>query len=262
VVDNDDAFIHIGPDHPEFVHYTQKNHTMELLMQQAGQVWFSTANLAQAYKHIERPRHVVENTLDARIWRDYRQERPLIGQQDCVRMVYMGTATHDADFDMIMPALDALAQERPDSFELTLISAVRNPPERSWLRVLQPDVNARVYPRFVRWFVRQPHWDVGLSPLVDNPFNRCKSDIKFLDYAALGVLPVLSDIAAYNGDAKTHGLAITAENSTEGWLAALTEAVTEIKAHRHTVRRAQEFVWSQRSGEQGAARQWELLQML
>lgn len=262
VVDNDDAFIHIGADHPEFVHYTQKNHTMELLMQQAGQIWFSTANLAQAYKHIERPRHVVENTLDARIWRDYRQDRPLVGQNPVVQMVYMGTSTHDADFDMIMPALDALAKERPNSFELTLISAVRNPPKRNWLRTLQTKENARVYPRFVRWFVQQPHWDVGLSPLVDSPFNRCKSDIKFLDYAGLGVLPVLSDMAAYNGDAKAHGLAVMAENSTEGWLAALTEAVSEIKTHRETVRRAQDFVWSQRSAEQMAVQQWELLQAL
>lgn len=262
IVDNDDAFTKIDPAHPEFATYTHKNIVMEQLMQHAAQLWFSTSELADAYKHIKAPRHVVENALDARIWRNYRQERPLIGQHKAVRMVYMGTFTHDADFDMIMPALDALAKERPDSFELTLISAVRKPPKRSWLKALQPEVNARMYPRFVRWFMKQPHWDVGLAPLIDNPFNRCKSDIKFLDYAALGVLPVLSDMAAYNGDAKKHGLAIMAENSTDGWIIALSEAVMRVKEHRDTVRRAQEFVWSSRSGEQMAARQWELLNML
>jgi hypothetical protein len=262
VVDNDDAFVRIDPAHPEFAHYTQKNLLMEQLMQQADQLWFSTAELAQAYAHVGVPGFVVDNALDARIWRNYRNERPMIGQRNVAQMVYMGTTTHDADFEMIMPALDALAKAKPNSFELTLVSAVRNPPRRGWLRVLQTEEGARVYPRFVRWFLQQPHWDVGLSPLVDNPFNRCKSDIKFLDYAALGILPVLSDMAAYNGDAKAHDLAIMAENSTEGWLTALTDAVENIKTHRDTVQRAQEFVWSQRSGEQLAARQWELLSAL
>lgn len=262
IVDNDDAFTRIDPAHPEFAAYTQKNLVMEQLMQQASQLWFSTAELAEAYGHIDVPSYVVENALDARIWRNYRQERPLIGQRKVVQIVYMGTSTHDADFEMILPALDALAKEKPNSFELTLISAVRNPPRRSWIKLLNTEENARVYPRFVRWFVKQPHWDVGLSPLTDNPFNRCKSDIKFLDYAALGILPVLSDMAAYNGDAKELGLAIMAENGSDSWFTALCEAVETIKEHRETVRKAGEYVWSRRSGEQMAARQWSLLNTL
>ena len=40
-------------------------------------------------------------------------------------MVYMGTATHDADFALILPALDRLAAEMHGRFDLTLIGAVR-----------------------------------------------------------------------------------------------------------------------------------------
>ena len=39
--------------------------------------------------------------------------------------------------------------------------------------------------------------DIGLAPLKDTPYNRCRSDIKFLEYAAHGVLPVLQDLSPY-----------------------------------------------------------------
>ena len=262
ILDNDDAFVKIDPNHPEFSLYTQKNLIMEQVMQQCDQLWFSTQALADAYGHIEKPRHVVENALDPRIWRNYRETRPLIGERNVAQMVYMGTSTHDDDFNMIMPALDAVAEAMPNSFELTLISAVRNPPKRSWLKVVQtPDI-ARVYPRFVRWFVQQPPWDIGLSPLVDNPFNRCKSDIKFLDYLGLEILPVLSDMEAYNGDAKAQALAVMAENTTQGWVDALSDAIENIESHRARVVAGREYLWQQRSTKQMAARQWELIEQL
>ena len=38
---------------------------------------------------------------------------------------------------------------------------------------------------------------VGIAPLEDNSFNRCRSDVKFLEYAAHGAAPVLADVACY-----------------------------------------------------------------
>jgi tetratricopeptide (TPR) repeat protein len=39
--------------------------------------------------------------------------------------------------------------------------------------------------------------DIGIAPLQDNPYNRCRSDIKFLEYASRGVVPVLSSLTPY-----------------------------------------------------------------
>jgi len=39
--------------------------------------------------------------------------------------------------------------------------------------------------------------DIGLAPLLDNPYNHCRSDVKFLEYASRGVVPVLSHITPY-----------------------------------------------------------------
>ena len=41
------------------------------------------------------------------------------------------------------------------------------------------------------------HLDVGIAPLEDTPFNRSRSDIKFLEYAAHGVVPVVQETGPY-----------------------------------------------------------------
>ena len=45
---------------------------------------------------------------------------------------------------------------------------------------------------------------VGLAPLGDTEFNRCRSDVKFLEYASHSVVPVLADAAPYRAHGR-HG---------------------------------------------------------
>jgi processive 1,2-diacylglycerol beta-glucosyltransferase len=46
--------------------------------------------------------------------------------------------------------------------------------------------------------------DIGLAPLEDNPYNQCRSDVKFLEYASRGVVPVLRSLTPYRASAE-HG---------------------------------------------------------
>lgn len=46
--------------------------------------------------------------------------------------------------------------------------------------------------------------DIGIAPLQENPYNHCRSDVKFLEYASRGVVPVLRSLTPYKASAK-HG---------------------------------------------------------
>ena len=46
--------------------------------------------------------------------------------------------------------------------------------------------------------------DIGIAPLQDNPYNRCRSDVKFLEYASRGVVSVLSSLTPYKASVQ-HG---------------------------------------------------------
>ena len=46
--------------------------------------------------------------------------------------------------------------------------------------------------------------DIGIATMLDTPYNHCRSDIKFVEYASRGVVPVLSAITPYTKHA-VHG---------------------------------------------------------
>jgi hypothetical protein len=211
VVDVDDAFVAMD-DHPEAETYRPLNAAIEHAIAASAETWFSTPELAQLYGHVAHRHAVMPNALDPRIWRDWRNPRPESFHQDKVRMLYMGTGTHGPDFAAIRPALDRLWQEREGRFDVTLIGIAPNIEPAPWLHRLSPPAEAVAYPRFVRWLRGQGPFDIGLAPLADTIFNSAKSDIKLLDYCALGLLPVVQDCAAYRLDRAAAGVAIYASD--------------------------------------------------
>jgi len=252
VVDNDDAFSLLDESHAEHSTKDQKHEALEYLLKKADQVWVSTNALAKLYKDQASSIHVIKNTLDERIWKH--DISPATGDQ--LQMVYMGTATHDADFDLLMNALDIVERRFPGKFQLTVIGvSSRALPDRPWIHRLYQPPGGAIYPNFVDWFVKQGPFDLGLCPLIDTPFNSCKSDIKCLDYIALGALPVASNVPAY----KTQTLGkyiIRLDNTEEAWVEGLTRILRDIAAFREqrhaTTTDAQTYLWSKRSSEVAA----------
>jgi hypothetical protein len=243
VTDIDDAFRSIGADHPEAAFYRPLVAALDRAVAASAETWFSTAEAARIYAGIAHTPCLLPNALDPRLWRDWRAERPAILTGDRVRMLYMGTYTHDADLERVRPALDRLHDERPGSFELTLIGVAAETALAPWLARLSPPADAVAYPRFVRWLRAQGPFDVGLAPLADSGFNRAKSDVKLLDYAALGLLPVVEDAAAYRADPHAGHIAVHAGD----WYEALRRVLDDRDERRRRALRATDHLWRSRA---------------
>ncbi len=251
IIDSDDAFNVIDRSHPEHNEQRERVAAFELLLQEADSVWLSTEALVDVYPKTQQKPIVIQNYLDSRIWKG-----PGVKSNDASRinMVYMGTATHDADLEMIMPALRKLNKQYPDSFMLHVIGVSSALPNEPWITRLQPNKTS-LYPLFVKWFIRQGPFDIGLSPLVDSAFNRCKSDIKCLDYFAVGAVPVVSDITPYSTP-ELAKLIIKVPNNSDEWFAVLADIVKDPVASRKrlaaTQEQANDYVWAKRSVESAA----------
>ncbi|MCW5718598.1 MAG: hypothetical protein KIS68_12285 [Bauldia sp.] len=234
VVDCDDDFRLLDP---------ARAAALDLLMRRADQVWFSTAVLQETYRHAADDRGVVvPNALDPRLWGPPPPERPRAGPG--VRILYMGTLTHDADFAAILPALDAFAATRPGT-ELCLIGAVTRDPGRSYSRIVPVPPHAVEYPLFVRWLQQQGPFDLGIAPLADRPFNAAKSDIKLLDYCALCLPALVADMPPYRDPVRPDDIAQRVANDTGSWLEALLAFdPADTAAGRQ---RRLDYAWNQRS---------------
>jgi tetratricopeptide (TPR) repeat protein len=96
--------------------------------------------------------------------------------------------------------------------------------------------------------------DVGIAPLIDNPYNQCRSDIKFVEYASRGVVPVLAAVTPYLENAVQASTAFMFHDEEE--LQAVLLRLTQQPELRQVVAgRAQAYVRQQRlEGQQAGAR--------
>jgi glycosyltransferase involved in cell wall biosynthesis len=107
---------------------------------------------------------------------------PEPGLNDDLRVVYHGVPRRLRDYEVARPAVDRVARSRPDLRRIWLGAAAQSSVTefvdevRPWVNGLAAFGAALVAAR--------P--DVGLAPLLDEPFNRAKSELHWLEYSMAG----------------------------------------------------------------------------
>jgi GT2 family glycosyltransferase/glycosyltransferase involved in cell wall biosynthesis len=196
----------------------------------ADAVTVSTPALLERFKPINPRTHIVPNRLDAELWRigKPRLSGPGVFTRqpgDPIRIGYIGTPTHDQDLAVIAEAMRRIEQEYGKRVEIEVIGAFQHSTPLFGKRVGLPKRND--YPGFVDWLQRRVHWDIGVIPLADDAFNRSKSHLKFLEYAALGLSAVVSRVESYTSVCRHEENALLVDNSTEAWVQALRRLIED-----------------------------------
>jgi glycosyltransferase involved in cell wall biosynthesis len=145
---------------------------------------------------------------------------------------WMGTRTHDADLAAIAPALHELARRHGPRVRFECVGVLEHPTSRGLLDGLDvhyvtPRPQELEYPLFMLWFTSRIHWDIGLAALADTPFTRGKSDLKSLDYAAIGAAGIYSDVPAYRNGVVHGETGWLVANTAEDWTDGLDRLVTD-----------------------------------
>jgi glycosyltransferase involved in cell wall biosynthesis len=229
--DLDDNLLDIPDEHPGATMLRQRAAIVEHFVRTADTVLVSTEELRVALLPRQLRVMVVENGLDERLL-SRRAIAPASGLSP-VRILYMGTATHDADLALVEPALARLHAEFGRHVQVGVIGVTARaelPP--GVIRFGVPEFASRSYPAFLSWLVAQDDWHIGIAPLMDSTFNRSKSAIKALDYMAAGLAVVVSDVPAYRGLPDTAVLSVP--NDPDAWYAALAGLVSD-RERRHSL---------------------------
>ncbi len=171
------------------------------------------------------------------------QRRKIIG--------YMGTLTHDDDLMMILPVFQTIWERHRGEIEFQIVGGVGRADTLQVLkelpvRVVNPRPEETEYPLFMLWFSSRIHWDIAISPLKDTPFNRCKSDIKFLDYSAIGAVGIYSRIPAYESSVRHLQTGWLAENEVDAWVEALEELLSNDSLRIQMAQNAIRYLYMER----------------
>ncbi len=226
VFGQDDLIFDVPEDHPL---QNQDAKHMEARVRsalaQCDRLIVTTEPLADAHRHMIDDIRVVPNYLDRRRWGHLRSDRRT-GPKP--RVGWAGAQQHHGDLKLLLEVVKATAADVdwvffgmcPDEL-LPLIKEFHGgvPYEQ------YPDKLAAL------------NLDIAVAPLALNRFNECKSNLRLLEYGALGWPVIASDIAPYR-DAPVQLVA----NQTRAWIDAVMDRARDLDAAAWEGDRLREWV--------------------
>jgi glycosyltransferase involved in cell wall biosynthesis len=192
---------------------------VEMMLQHADAVTTTNEVLANVIReHTDKPVYVLPNCLDLSTWKkaSVPEDQKWIG--------WFGSVSHYPDVKPVVPALDNLMKKHPDlniqimgsSFDYLFpvkdsckklpvsgygptdemyYTDLENSGER-WPGRMRFDRPVPVQ-EFNSWLSSNWQGQIGLAPIESNDFNDSKSELKWLEYTAMGIPVVASNFGPY-----------------------------------------------------------------
>ena len=221
VYDLDDLLVDIPDEHSHKDDYVGEMLTMLYAILDADLVTASSPTLQGYLAELNPNSKLINNYLNDSLW-EPGKPRTSSSKDPCVTIGYMGGQTHQSDLENIKNALLNVFRKYPEVVKYKFWGT-RPPEELLNLEATEYDpLNQEDYAQFASYFSKK-ECDILIAPLVDNEFNRAKSNIKFLEYSIQGIPGVYSKLPPYE-DIIEHG--------TNGFLA---ENIHEWETHLETL---------------------------
>lgn len=149
---------------------------------------------------------------------------------------YMGTGGHSADLASVLPAICDVMDQSP-SLNFELFGTIKMPSEfERFGRRVRHLAPVSDYADFIP-HLRSLGWWVGLAPLEDNPFNRCKADTKWVEYSLAGMAVVASDLTVYRRACANDAGVLC--SSLDDWRSAISSLIHRPDFRQRTIAAAQ-----------------------
>ncbi len=258
VIDLDDNYLDIAPTHSLYdsLKPTKRGRAfISTILSFADVVTVSTEPLKQKMNEhfqkvygLKKTIMIVPNMNEMKTW-DFK-----LAKKDPEKVVigYTGSNSHYDDMEMFVPKLATLMDKYPNVYfqcmgTLRKDEAVRLFQHFSESAKLRCDLvsSTWTFKEYPAYLAKHP-WDIGIAPLVDTSFTRCKSHIKWLEYSILKIPTVASRVypystGAFGRDTIQDGVTGRLVKPSE-WVDALEELIVDKKKRREMGNNAYNFV--------------------
>lgn len=225
----DDLYGNVPDKHPSRTYQQREGHRrMMQAISSSDQLIVTTEPLREHYsKYIDRvdilPNAVAEHWL---------QQTPRHNAQpDRLRIGWVGAQQHRGDQELIRDVIEHFADAVDWVFMGMCIDDLK-----PFVKEVHPFVSIAEYPAKMA----ELGLDIAIAPLEDNAFNRCKSNLRLLEYGALGWPVVCSDVYPY----RTDDPPVLRCNTTSEWIEAIQQLIDNSTLRHELAQRLHDWVKS------------------
>ena len=262
IMDLDDDYFNVKPDQPAYEHYkpgTDKRAILGAALSLVDGLIVSTEPLKNSYQKFfqdvfqsDTPIFVAPNCNDERDWPKGKQI-VFNKTKGATTIGYAGSITHNADLQMVLPAIHRVMEKYPKvKFEIlgALDAESFGKLFRGWSDAMVDRVEVKSgthswagYPELLC----SQNWDIGIAPLVDDVFTRGKSHIKWMEYSMAGFVTVASPVYPYIEP--IDGVPVLEDGatgffcrSTDDWVMVLSRLIEDPEGRSTMAARAREAI--------------------
>ncbi len=179
----------------------------------ADRLLVTTEALASGLRNMADDIRILPNYLDDRVWADLVSERNVARKP---RAGWAGAQQHRGDLEMMEQVLKDTAGEVDWVFFGMCPDCLR-----PYVKEVHEAVSFEQYPQRLA----DLNLDLAIAPLEHNRFNEAKSNLRLLEYGALGWPVIASDIEPYRG-----APVCLVRNQPRAWVSAIRERAADLEA--------------------------------
>ena len=198
IYESDDDFLDINPANPSYNYILGNFDNIIKLVNNVDEIVVSTHELKNRFNKID--------ISNVNIIKNYHISSALpirpfkFRGNDFIKIGYFGTLTHENDIEFIHNVILQLKEifEKKGITVKFEIAGASIDESVDWYDVRKIPYYPMSLNTFYDWLDKNSDWDIGIVPLVNTEFNKCKSELKYIEFAALGIPVVASNMNVYN----------------------------------------------------------------
>lgn len=266
IFDIDDDLLNIDITHTAFERYSNLKNIFLFMINNSDIITVSTPHLKNELKKYNENIIIVPNTL-MKFWNlNTKQEVKNLNSKRKIKIGYFGTRTHESDLQLLKESIINVKTRLPDKIIIFEVAGVcRN--NHDWVNKITIPHNYKQNPtpkdrlkniiayfldqikiphslpycNFISWMKNEIDWDIAVAPLDDTNINQSKSNLKYLEYTALNIPGIYSNLGPYK-EIKIKNTGIVVDNTTLEWEKAIISLIENNELYETIMRNAYEDI--------------------
>ena len=145
---------------------------------------------------------------------------------DKVKIGFAGSIDRAQDINVILKdAITKIVEKYGNSIEIEFMGARPNFIEELNLKYLPYQDGYDAYTAYMA----KCNWDIGLAPMPETEFHRCKYFNKYVEYASFGIAGIYSNCEPYTYGIRNNENGLLVNNNTQDWVEGISKLIDDTK---------------------------------